>query len=76
MPALNTFMSGIEIGKETVVPDKGFGKSKMLINEVQGKSNMLQIISMPEKYERYEMLATYCPEGMKLVCRLNHYMYN
>jgi len=65
-PMLNTFMSSLEEGKEYCMPDKGFGKSSIIFNSVPGKPNMVHTIEKTERYGTYEVIETYCEEGIKM----------
>ena len=66
-PMLNTFMSSLEEGKEYCMPDKGFGKSSIIFNSVPGKPNMVHTVEKTERYGTYEVIETYCEEGIKMV---------
>ena len=64
---LNTFMSSLEEGKEYCMPDKGFGKSSIIFNSVPGKPKMVHTVEKTERYGTYEVIETYCEEGIKMV---------
>ena len=60
-------MSSLEEGKEYFMPDKGFGKSSIIFNSVPGKPNMVHTVEKTERYGTYEVVETYCEEGIKMV---------
>ena len=66
-PTLNMFMSSLEEGKEYCIPDKGFGKSSIVFNSIPGKPNMVHTVENTERYGIYEVIETYCEEGIKMV---------
>jgi len=70
-PMLNMFMSSLEEGKEYCIPDKGFGKSSIVFNSIPGKPNMVHTVENTERYGIYEVIETYCEEGIKMeyVCK-------
>jgi len=65
-PMLNLFMSNLEEGKEYCIPDKGFGKSSIVFNSIPEKPNMVHTVEKTERYGTYEVVETYCEEGIKM----------
>ena len=73
---LNLFMSNLEEGKEYCIPDKGFGKSSIVFNSIPEKPNMVHTVEKTERYGTYEVVETYCEEGIKMVRTYTRFMNN